>query len=230
MEIEIVRFFYGIDIAILGFLLKAFTTLGEAAVLVLMVAVIYLCVDKKLGERFAFNILFSANLNCVLKGLIDRPRPFVNHSDIKPRNSLLGETHTGSSFPSGHTQTSASFFYTLASILKKWYFWLIATIIILLVAISRLYLGVHYLTDVLAGLFLGLLVVLLSNYLFNKFYEKRYWLYFLIGLFVLGFCFFIKKTTLEDYSKAIGIYFGYILGTFIENKYINVKIPKCIKN
>ncbi len=228
IDIEIVRFFYNIDLKIFDFLFKFFTLFGEAFVIVLFVAIIYLCIDKKQGERFAFNLLFSIGLNGLIKGIIDRPRPYEKYSDITPKNSFLGKTHTGASFPSGHTQSASTFFYTGASIIKKNYLYVVATILVSLVAISRLYMGVHYFTDVLVGFLLGGIIVFISNIIFDKFYDKKYLLYTIFGIVLVSLSFLVKERTISDYIKTIGIYFGFIFGTYIENKYINLKMPKSV--
>lgn len=87
--------------------------------------------------------------------------------------------HSGYSFPSGHTATSMCFYGILIYLIMKYVrndFWRIFLsiffgFIILMVAISRLWLGVHFLTDVVAGLFLGFLFVNLYI-IMDKFFSK----------------------------------------------------------
>jgi undecaprenyl-diphosphatase len=96
----------------------------------------------------------------LLKGLFDRPRP--------PFDSGAGYIAT-SSFPSGHSLLSAIVYLTVGALLAratsryrvKLYFLTVAMLVTFLVGISRIYLGVHYPTDVLAGWSVGLIWALL---------------------------------------------------------------------
>ena len=105
--------------------------------------------------RLALAIGGAAGLYDVIKPLVGRMRPAVALQ--------YGRPETDWSFPSGHATQSASFYAMLAVVLSTW-IWprrrvllsLAAALIVAVVAASRLYLGVHWLTDVLAGLALGL--------------------------------------------------------------------------
>ncbi|KAA3436457.1 phosphatase PAP2 family protein [Rufibacter hautae] len=108
----------------------------------------------------------SISLNLILKYLFNRPRPLVPH---------LVESY-GLSFPSGHAMISASFYGLLIYLVYKsveeaaWRFLLITllALLILFIGFSRVYLHVHYATDVLAGLAAGLGWVILAIFLLNR--------------------------------------------------------------
>ncbi len=135
------------------------TALGGVAVLVLLtlVAAGYLFLDRKYaGMSFLLAAVVSGLiLSSVLKASFDRPRP-----QIVP---YLSDTYT-SSFPSGHSMMSAIVYLTLGTLMAqliarrrfKFYFLAVALLLTGLVGISRVYMGVHYPTDVLAGWTAGL--------------------------------------------------------------------------
>ncbi|WP_205501917.1 phosphatase PAP2 family protein [Rufibacter psychrotolerans] len=110
--------------------------------------------------------LGSISLNLLLKYLFNRPRPLVPH---------LVESY-GLSFPSGHAMISASFYGLLIYLVWKnvevpaWRFLLVTllSLLILFIGFSRVYLHVHYATDVLAGLAAGLGWVILANALLSR--------------------------------------------------------------
>ena len=110
---------------------------------------------------FALSILLVTILFFILKAVFARVRPVDWF--------LIYES--GYSFPSGHTSTAVAMYGALAliinnSINKKWLkilVWIIFISITILVGISRIFLGVHYFTDILGGLFLGILVITISS-------------------------------------------------------------------
>jgi undecaprenyl-diphosphatase len=139
--------------------LRDLTALGGVVLLTLVTLSVvgYLIIDRKLHAAglVAAATLGGLALSTVLKHLIDRPRPTVVE--------LLSAAIT-SSFPSGHSMMAAVVYFTLAALLcrslrqrrMKLYVLSIAGLVTLLVGVSRVYVGVHYPTDVLAGWSAGL--------------------------------------------------------------------------
>lgn len=95
--------------------------------------------------------------NAILKPLVARMRPFTVNTDIE----LLINAPKDFSFPSGHT--AASFSAAFALLFSKNKLWIPSIILAALIAFSRLYLYVHYPTDVFAGILLGLIVGITAN-------------------------------------------------------------------
>lgn len=151
------------------------TALGGVAVLVLVtVAVAAYLWMKRMSH--AMNLLLIATIgglliSSVLKRSYDRPRP-----DLVPH---LSQVYT-SSFPSGHSMLSAVVYLTLGALLARFvherrlkiYFITLALLLTGLVGFSRVYLGVHYPTDVLAGWMAGLSWAILC-WLFARFLQRR---------------------------------------------------------
>jgi undecaprenyl-diphosphatase len=138
----------------LEIIFRDITSLGGATVLTLMTIAVtgFLLIDAKPGAAILVlgSVIGGVVLSSILKLGIDRPRPdLVGH---------LVEVHTAS-FPSGHAMLSAVVYLTLGGLLSrverprriKIYVLSVAVILTLLIGVSRVYLGVHWPTDVLAG-------------------------------------------------------------------------------
>ncbi|HOO43760.1 MAG TPA: phosphatase PAP2 family protein, partial [Bacillota bacterium] len=164
-ELEMIHWFQDLRNGFLDFLFNFFTVFGEELVLIVILGFIYWSYDKKVGEKMGFTIFISLAFNSLLKLVIHRPRPFVADSTIEP---LRLDTAGGYSFPSGHTQTAATTFFSLYYNIKKRWLLIVAIVITILVAISRMYLGVHYLTDVLVGAALGITIA----WIFGKYFDR----------------------------------------------------------
>jgi undecaprenyl-diphosphatase len=139
--------------------MRDLTALGSSTVLVLFTV----AVAVFLGVRRQFHALAlvliatggGAALGGVLKAIFARPRP-----ELVPHLTVVAS----SSFPSGHSMSSAAVYLTLGALLSrlvkerklKVYFLAVACMLTFLVGLSRVYLGVHYPTDVLAGWSAGL--------------------------------------------------------------------------
>ncbi|MDR2537780.1 MAG: phosphatase PAP2 family protein [Treponema sp.] len=168
-------YFWGIDLIkviqtikspALTALMKAITSLGAEMFYLLILLWLFWCIDEKKGIRCLFLLLLSAALNAFMKDLLKQPRPF----NFEPALGLAFESSYG--IPSGHAQLSLTFWGFLASWLtaganarRRWLVWACAIGIILLIAFTRLYLGVHFPTDILAGWLLGVLVLILYRVL-----------------------------------------------------------------
>ena len=136
-----------------------------------IVATIVLLIPKKTrkaGIMSAVALLGSLIINNnIVKNIVQRPRPFVTFTDLQ----IIIPTPSEFSFPSGHTSSSfaaAAVFYR--HLPKK--LGLPAVILAGLIGFSRLYVGVHYPTDVIAGVLMGILLSYLAEYLVNLFVKK----------------------------------------------------------
>jgi membrane-associated phospholipid phosphatase len=137
--------------------MQFFSLLGTEDFFMLALPILYWCVDSMLGIRVAFISLFSTNLNAAFKLALHGPRPYWYSPKV---TALAIETSFG--VPSSHAQTAASIWGLLAAYLRKWWGWLVAVLLILLIGISRLYLGVHFPHDVLLGWLIGGIILWLT--------------------------------------------------------------------
>lgn len=132
--------------------------------------------DKALKEQsieVIGGLAFTTVLTEGLKVIVNRQRPYEKYADIYPY-----EYEKGKSFPSGHTAVAFSTATSLAMIYKKWYITVPAYLWSTSVAYSRLYLGQHYPSDVLASAFIGSGSAWVSHkvnqWLRNKQQHKKY--------------------------------------------------------
>ena len=215
-ELNIIRAIQSIANPFLDGLFQFITMFGEEAILIPLIAVIYWAFNKKMGEYIAYASLTSVLVNGAIKDIFKAKRP-IGEPGIR---SLRVETATGYSFPSGHTQGTASFWGAIAIYLKKNYMYGISGLIIVLVAISRLYLGVHYPKDVLFGAIFGILTSFITYKLFNKVNNK-------IALYFITFIIFIPALLYAhsaDFIKGMGTFLGFALGIYVEKKYVNFSV------
>lgn len=124
----------------------------------LLLPVIYWCLDKHLGARLGALFLGSVLLNFFLKDLFMLPRPEGNQVRI-----LYPESGGGYGFPSGHAQGNTTVWGYLMSRYPGRAFWALGLTIIFLVSLSRLYLGVHYPSDVVGGVALAVALIVAFN-------------------------------------------------------------------
>ncbi len=230
MQESILLFFQNIANPVLDFFFELITMLGEKNILIAGIAWMFWNVDKKKGFILSFTLLFSLFLNAVLKISIHNSRPF----EVIPE--ILGkrvQTATGYSFPSGHTQGATTFYLVLSLILKKRWIYITAIAISLLVALSRIYLGVHWPVDVIGGLVAGAVVAILMYKILSALYDKSVSrdLFIVISsiaallvmalFLVINRFYFESNLLVTDLMKTVGVFTGASVGFILEEKYID---------
>ena len=134
---------------------KFITNFGGAIFLIILTITLFILIkNKKIGLSIILNLIVITGLNQILKYILQRPRP--------TEYRLIEET--GFSFPSGHSMVSMAFYgYLIYLIYKyvknkdlKWISIVLLSILICSIGISRIYLGVHYTSDVLGGFLISL--------------------------------------------------------------------------
>lgn len=137
---------------------KAVTFLGEEEFYLLILPFIYWIINKPLGARLTFVFLPGVYLNGWLKGLFFTPRP-------EPLRVTRLVEETSYAFPSGHTQNSTVLWGFLAAHVRRWLLWVLCAFLIIGIALSRVYLGVHYPQDLVGGFLFGAVYLLLFLWL-----------------------------------------------------------------
>lgn len=133
-----------------------FTALGDHGYLWIGSGIVLLCFKKTRLSGFLLLIsLLSAHLinNLVLKEIVNRPRPYETMDQVR---LLIGE-QAETSFPSGHSATAFASAFILVFREKAWLRWT-ALVAAILMAFSRVYVGVHYPIDIVVGSLVGVVV------------------------------------------------------------------------
>lgn len=150
MEAEINLFLQRFSGGFLDGLNLLLTNIGDEIFFLAVAMVLFWCVDKKFGFKLINVYLLGCIVMSGLKEAIKRPRPF---EDGTVRS--IGEKESGYSFPSGHSQSIANLSTQAAIKTKKAWVTAVGALLTLVVMATRLYLGQHYISDVIAGCALG---------------------------------------------------------------------------
>jgi len=153
--LEFIRAIQSVHGPVLDTAFRAITFLGDEEFYLLILPLVYWCIDTRAGARLFLVFLPSSFLNALLKGVFCHPRPFVLDPSVQ-----LAEAE-GYCLPSGHAQGSVVLWGALAATLRKRWLWILATVLSLLIGFSRIFLGVHFPHSVLAGWSIGVVIVAL---------------------------------------------------------------------
>lgn len=202
--------------------ISALSMFGEEMVLILVLGFLYWCWNKQMGRTVGLSVLIGTVWNPMLKNIALRRRPYFDHEGIKilrvvePEADIYDISAQGYSFPSGHSTNAAATYGSLAVNGKKKWLAALAFVLPLLVGFSRVAMGAHYPTDVLAGWALGLLAALLIPVLQKKL-SSTLALYGILLLTILPGFFYCKSA---DFFSSAGLLIGFMGGTLVEEKYV----------
>ena len=149
-------------------IMKFITSLSKTPVITVIAIILFLVIkNKKVSLTIPTNLVLIATLNQILKLIFQRERP------IGYRLLEIG----GYSFPSGHAMASTAFYGLLIYLSYKYiknknlkiFLITINTIVIILVGISRIYLGVHYCSDVLVGISISIIYLIIYTKILTKY-------------------------------------------------------------
>ena len=204
-----------IRIPVLNEFMLAITTLGEETAFLVIALVLFWCVDKYLGY-YTLSVGFIGTItNQFMKLWFRIPRPWV----LDPNFTILEqarEAASGYSFPSGHTQSAFGTFGSIAYTTKNKTIRFVFIIIPVLVAISRMYIGVHTPLDVGVSVLVAIVLILalkpiaLGN-------DRKFMPFLLAGMLLLavGFLCFVKlypfPADIDAHNYASGVKNAYTL-------------------
>jgi len=134
--------------------MQLISAMGYAGFYLLVLPALYWCFDAALGLRVAACLLLSVWLNDTLKLVLHAPRPYW----VSQRVRAIGKESTFG-FPSGHAQHAVVMWGLLAASVNRPWAWIAALVMMFLIGLSRLYLGLHFPSDVVAGWAVGALLL-----------------------------------------------------------------------
>jgi membrane-associated phospholipid phosphatase len=203
---------------------EAITLLGDGTVLVGLSAAIYWCFDKSSGRLVTYVLLFGAYLNFFLKIFIPWPRP--------PADLRLAEKSEASyGFPSGHAQNSTTFWAWITLDFRKKILGLLAVVIVVAVGISRVYLGLHYLAQVIGGWTVGVAVAWFGMLILQHIPHRNdriraipQVLFAFSTLIPLVIAVMLGAANEIDPGQIGGYLFGFSLGALAEDRYVRFTV------
>ncbi len=170
-DLSVLNFIYdNIRCTFLDILMPLITLFGESGIFYICITLGLMIYKKtrKTGFMLAMSLILGLLVcNVMLKPLVARPRPYTVRTDV----IMLVEALNDYSFPSGHTV--AAFEAATVMVIRNRIAGIIFTVLAVFIAFSRLYLYVHYPTDILAGIVIGVISGIVSCTIVNAIYNRK---------------------------------------------------------
>jgi undecaprenyl-diphosphatase len=214
---QLLYFFESIRNPVCDAIMSAVTFCGGEVVFMAVAILVFWCISKRDGYFLLTTCFIGTVINQFLKLMFRIPRPWVQDPDFTIVESARAEA-TGYSFPSGHTQNVVGTFGGIARMTKRIWLRVVCIVIVVLTAISRMYLGVHTLLDVGVALVTGVVLVLVLYPLFCRAAEKpssMYWILGSMGVIAVAYTLFTElyawPSDIDPENLASGIKNGYTM-------------------
>lgn len=228
MQIQIMETFQSIFENCHGFFDVFFaiiTAFGEEMILFIVLPIFYWAINKEVAQLIAVAGFASLTLNGVMKDSfkVDRPMNVSETIRYVEIDNFFVDTvslkNSSYSFPSGHAQTISTLMFSFSCYYKSKKLWTASIVLVLLVMLSRMYLGVHWPLDVVVGAVLGLVISIICYKIFIKMsVNKRINMYVIVALISVFALIFASKA---DTFKAIGAGFGFATGAILDKLFLN---------
>lgn len=206
---------------------KVFTFTGDEIFYLLLLPLIAWCVSMRFGIRLMILFLLNTYLNSVAKLIVDQPRPFEINAHVKKIVDA-----GGGGLPSGHTQNTLVVWSYLAICFRRKWLWILAAVMIIFVPMSRIYLGVHFPTDLMGGYVLGIVVLLLfiklEQPVVDWLKQKSLGLHLSLSSLIPVLLAFMTPSTDSAGIAVAGTLMGGCVGFSIERRWIGYKIPDAL--
>ncbi len=195
---------------------KLVSSLANETLYLVIISFLYWCVSKRKAFHMIVMLCFSGYIGIMVKELMKIPRPYT-YGGIE---ALHEKSAAGYSFPSTHVQLSTTFWGSFMILCKKRIVWIIGIIFIILVAISRLYLRVHWLSDIIGAVLFSVIVVYLYTKVTMGLSDRKF---ILLQRIILAVSLIMYVMTSQvDNLKLLGVLTGSTIGIMLENHFINM--------
>lgn len=208
-----------------GYFFRFITEFGGTLTYLAIFFAIFWGIDKNLGKSLISVYVFGSTVNYYAKAAINYPRP--------PESSWILISASHMSTPSGHAMSSFTFWGYLGQKSKRIVTWVISIILIVLVGLSRMYLGVHWLGDILTGWLFGTIVLLfvwMMEEPIKSIMSQINPIYIYIGITILGGLmmgltqWLYPLANLNDFGSDGGKIIGLGLGLTLEHAFVKFEI------
>jgi len=224
--LELIRLVQGLWAPQFTELFIVISLLGSETLLVGVASIVYWCFDKRHGKLLTYVLLFGAYLNFFLKTLIPWPRP--------PTEFRLAEfEETSFGFPSGHMQDSTVTWSWLWITFKNRILIILGIALVFLVGLSRVYLGLHYPSQVIGGTLVGLIIVTIAASAVHRLPERGHSLtfeiMFAISTVIPFFVAIVFLGSFGDGGRVGGYLFGFAFGAIGEERVVKFSTNVVLK-
>ena len=202
---------------------------SEPLIYVILLSVAFWCVNKREGTIAIMFVMFSHFINILLKYAFGMPRP---PPELRHNPEYAADQSFG--FPSGATQTATSFWGWAILRLRRWSIAIIGIVFIIITALARMGLGMHYFGDVIGSVIVGIILLVWAYFIVPSFVPRwtkmpqkiKDWFFPILAL-IFFFCYFVAYAFIlpyfptENIAISMGVVFGFSLGLILETRYVN---------
>ncbi|PKL37837.1 MAG: hypothetical protein CVV44_16015 [Spirochaetae bacterium HGW-Spirochaetae-1] len=201
----------------LDYCMIAITAMGTQLFYVVMLPLAYWLYDREITLKIGAVFLVSSVINDMTKEIFQNPRPDPAYLVDGIRELNITYKPKGPGFPSGHTQGALTFWGSIIYFNRTRVMIILSALLIILIPYSRIYLGVHYLGDVIGGYIIGALCLLVCIPLViycGKHYMNWNSVLIILGLIILPLAVFLIIPGYQT-QQPLGVLSGMLLGAYM---------------